>query len=122
MQKLIVIAIGLLVCREAWNWISEFVSNAWALVMGTIASIVIWYCNYRANKTVNKNMQFWAWKSIPLLIVIVPTAGSIYNFFQEDKSWIVKLLEASPLWLGFVFPVGLLLYAHWKIGSPSLRT
>ena len=112
-RKMILVALVLIVFANVSDWAGQWLRTSAGIVWGLAAAIAAFYCRIRASRSIATNKKYLLWMAVPGLLACIPIVHQVYRFFKtEDRSWLLRLWDVSPIIIGFIAPVILLWMAY----------
>lgn len=116
-RLMIVVTISCLVIYQFGTWISAFAGGVWGLASALVVGVVSFVCSRLARAGAGEA----GWFMVPtLLFTIIPLATNIWNALTQKKSIYEHIFELTPLFIGFVFPIILLLIVYSELRKKTL--
>ncbi len=118
LRKMVVVTIALLLIYQVGTWIAAFFGGFW----GGLAALVVAVVSYVCLRLVGSGAWSIAWFLVPsLLFVVVPLAAKLWSALADKQStWIDHVISITPLLVGFVVPVILLLLVYAELRRRTL--
>jgi hypothetical protein len=110
LRKMVATAIVLLLIYQMGTWIAAFFGGFWgglaAVVVATVSLVGVRLAGIGARST--------AWFLVPsLAFAVVPLVAKVWSALADKQStWIDHIIAITPLLVGFVIPVVLLLLVY----------
>jgi hypothetical protein len=123
-QKVLFVAIVLIVGSQFLEWLARIAGQAWGLVGGLLSVAVYVFCYYKARASVKETAKAFLWIFVPTVaFTVVPMGIWIYRFsHREQQSALVLIWQAIPLIFSFVIPVILLVFVHYSLSKLAQHT
>lgn len=118
LRTIVAIAVALLIVAEFVSWFSQVLSVTWGFIGALLVAGVTVFCGIQArNKARNT-----AWFLVPtVLFTVVPLIVKVWRIFTEEKSLLQKVWDHTPFLIGFLLPVGLLIYVYMELRSRDMK-
>jgi hypothetical protein len=115
---MVVATIALLLIYQVGTWIAAFFGGFW----GGLAALVVAVVSFVCVRLVGSGAWSIAWFLVPsLLFVVVPLGAKLWNALADKQStWIDHVISITPLLVGFVVPVILLLLVYAELRRRTL--
>jgi len=113
LRRLVAAAIVLLLIYQVGTWISAFFGGFWggvaAAVVAVVSLLCVWFAGTGAGNI--------AWVLVPsTLFVLVPLAVRLWGALADQQAtWVDRVIAITPLLVGFVIPVLLLLVVYAEL-------
>ena len=112
-RKMILAALALIVFADVSGWVVEWIGPTIGVIWGLATAVAAFYCRTKASRVIAANKKYMLWMAIPGLLAVIPIIYRVYGFFASpEKTWLSRLLDLSPIIIGFVAPVVLLWMAY----------
>jgi len=119
---MILVALALIVFASVSGWVVEWIGPSIGVIWGLATAVAAFYCRTKASRVIAANKKYMLWMAIPGLLAVIPIIYRVYSFFTSpEKTWLSRLLDLSPIIIGFVAPVVLLWLAYSSLEKHSVR-
>ena len=112
-RKMILVALALIVFANVSNWAGQMLQTSGGIIWGLATAIAAFYCRIRASRAVTTNKKYFLWMAIPGVLACIPIVYQVYRFFKsEERTWLLRVWDVSPIVIGFIAPAVLLWMAY----------
>ncbi len=113
LRTLTLVAISLLCLDEIFRFVGTTGNRIWAVLAGLVAIALYWYFGRLARES----GKGYRWLLItPIIFTIIPVYLQLSKLGAESGiSWWGQLLANLPWFLGFVVPIGLLMWIYYVL-------
>lgn len=111
--KIIIAAIiSLLIIHQVGTLITGIFGMAWGFAASMFVAVVS-FLSVRLAKAGGRGSM---WFLLPtLLFTIIPITVMLWRLFTHDASWLGRLTSIGPFFIGFGFPILLLLMVYYEL-------
>ena len=117
LRRIIAVAIALLLVHQVGMWIAAFFGGFWgglaAVAVAAVCFLGLWVAGGGSGA---------AWFLVPAIaLTVVPPVARVWAALADkDATWVDYLFAVTPILVGFVLPVGLLLVVYIGLRRRSL--
>jgi len=112
MSKFLASAAALLVIYHFYHWLVAI----WNTTAGLIGGLIVITVSIVCGRLARSGPGNVGWFLFPLFVcTVVPAVAKVWKFFTEDKIMLSRFIDAIPFLIGFVVPLGLILFVYVEL-------